>query len=166
MKKIFIEKSNYSPEVLEMAEQVNRVICSQFSYLHQESDNKELKVDTKKLNKAVTEGNQEVIDQQVEIALMRCCSKIEMAMDELLSPSLQNVIQGAQILAIYSMFMAIALKSQDIKAIRKDLVEENVKVKSNSEAFKGLILGALETVYQLAMQKDKDNESKPERVVN
>ena len=149
--KLFCEENS---NIQEIADACTKVIRLQFSYFVEDSEPQaSKKVDYEKLRKAVADNNIDAIDEQVTRAMSRCFGKIEVALEELLSPKMENSVGGSHVLAMLSIICTMMLKSQNISSLRKDLEDEKVLAKSDAEAYKGLVLGMLSTIYDLAIGK-------------
>lgn len=155
MKDSLLDSLGIGERAKSIASYCKQVIYSQFSYFHDRKAIDIEPIDYDELNEHIQNGDEEQIDQYVEIALANCFNEIEDAVEKLTNPKMQKIINGSQIIALFSIYMTIALKSQDVSSMRIDLKKERLSTKNEDEAYHSLVLGTLETIYALAMKKEE-----------
>ena len=167
MKASLLNSKTHSASLIEFAEECKKIIRSSFQYLVDEVDLPPL--DSKAIKKAVDEGNQEAIFDFSHAAMVKCQQEIEVAINKLFSPEMNGIIQSSQVFAMLTMLITIAIQCQDIKLLRKDIAESDISASSDKEAFQGLLLGVLDTIYEMSAKKHepiKEEQSHEHRVLN
>jgi hypothetical protein len=151
-----IDTLNLSEDERKFADVCKNVIFSQLSFFNDDELDKP-KVDYKELETAINNQDSEAVDRLVGTALHVAFRKIEKVMEDLLSPKMHNSVGGSHTLALLSIVMTMAIKSQDLYSLRKDVGEAGAKVKNDASAYRSLIAGVFESIYTLSISKDVEN---------
>ncbi len=158
----------YSNTLIAFADECKKIIHGSFQYLADDTPITE--IDGTAIKKAIDEGDEDKIFEYSEAALVKCYQEIDAALNKLFVPEMHGIINSSQIFALLSIFVTITLKMQNMDILQKDLADSHVRAKTESEAYHGLVLGVLDTIYNMAMPKsnepmEQDNKIY-ERVIN